>query len=1118
MMKKILGLMMLVPFLAMSQKPFINTISPTHIEVGQTLNLSGTNLGGATSRVFFGGVEATSVTGNANSLQAIVPPGVTHGFVTVLNTTSNLIGQSSQQFFISFSGSDIGNYDPEYFVPTTEQAASDICMCDLDGDNLNDLVILHNIQTSDGSQAEFTVYRNNTAGTDAFSGTDFQLTSKVNNSVNLTGFISVSCRDLDNNGQPDLVFTSNVGTNQKDLYVYRNQSVPGTISINPLDLNLQLPNTSGGTGRIPRAVRTADMDGDGKLDLVVGNDTDNTFHVFRNTSTPGSFSFAAPVEHQIAGETTGLIELADLDADGITDVISMPFRTSSSGIYIAKNISNIDNIRFSNQTTITNGGQTSGVSSGDFDNDGLIDVVVASRNSGRITTFRNSTTASAITFESGETLTTTGNSPFGVDLGDMNGDGKLDIISSYAVGNIYVFENTSSTNNVAFGNEQVISTNSNTTQYVVVGDLNNDAKPDIAYTRDVQVNVAGDLGILLNRNCIVPVISPANLEFCLNDDFTVYATKTLGATYNWSITTANGANPADTDDDAVVTITSGSTATVQVTITQDGCVTQGSANFTILGGVQPTAPTFPSPSNQICVGDNLDITVNGGPYVEFIWTKPDGSTVTTTTNTLSLTGATASDGGLYTVRAKPNSGCFSEESTAFSLVVSQPPSVSIFNNGLDDICITGSGVTLEIPASLATDNNITWRLNGSAASGTNNGVTYTATQGGTYTVLLTDKVDGCTNVTDGYLITAVSEPVSSISGASETCAAVETTYMATSTGAGGYTLEYSWLVDGSPVTPTSPTQLDVTFPTQGAHTVSLITSYPASEVAACSDRLDFNVTVSTEPVTTFSQADVTEKCQADVVPLALTSPAAATIASYSWTLRNADATNALISTTPTNSATFDVTTPTDIDSVYAVVEIQTTIGCTVKDSILVKNFPTDADISSPDFPTIVTDDSALLEDAVSINLVAENVVSNIAWEPADQMDDATAANVTFFPQGPSTVVTLSGTDANGCAVTSQVTIDLDNLRPRKTFSPNGDGLNDCWEILNIGDLGAANGCKVYIFDARGRNLLVQDTFDQVNCVWNGTSGGGQVPEGVYYFVLKCNDDSFSKSGSILLAR
>ena len=329
--------------------------------------------------------------------------------------------------------------------------------------------------------------------------------------------------------------------------------------------------------------------------------------------------------------------------------------------------------------------------------------------------------------------------------------------------------------------------------------------------------------------------------------------------------------------------------------------------------------------------------------------------------------------------------------------------------------------------------------------------------------------------------------------------------------------------DGSSDIQTATTQdFDFTFPASGNYTVTLNTSYPNTEVYAgggasvCEDSDVINITVADSPTITFDQIDLTAKCQADILELGLTSPDESTIATYQWSIRNAT-TNALIRTG--SSDTLQVSTPIGVDTVWAVVSVTTSIGCNVRDSIRIRNFPSDLDISSSDFNSILNLDSALLEDATSIRLTAENAVSGVSWEPAENFSNATGDNTIFFPQNPTSTVILTAMDNNGCTVSTQVIIALDNIRPKRTFSPNGDGMNDCWEILNIGDLGQAAGCEVYVFDSRGRNITTKDQFQQGdNCVWDGNFNSSPVPEGVYYYVMKCEDDNFSKSGSILLAR
>lgn len=1127
-MRKILAILFFCPIILIAQKPFINNISPTHLEVGETVTISGSNLSG-TPRVFFGGVEAGSVNViSDNLIEATVPAGATQESIIVLN--SGLVAQSSQRFFLSFGGSDISNYDPEYDdVSTTEQAASDICLCDLDADGKNDIVIIHNVQSTNDSQNEVTIFRNNTIGTGALTGpTDFQLDQTLNNGVNQSGFSSVSCKDLNNDGKMDLAFASNLGTNPRDVYLYQNTTTTiGTITLNELNVtSLELPATSGGDQRIPRSVKIADMDRDGLADLIVGNNTDNTFHIFKNS---GSFSFDSPVEISSNGEPTGILDVVDFNNDGYQDVVTLTFRVSNTGIHFFKNTSSIGNFNFEYQETVSNGGQNSDIVSGDVDNDGLIDIVVASRNTGLISVFQNQSTTNQISFGTSSNVATTGTSASGVTLADLNGDGLLDIASSNVVAGIYIFENTS-TGSISFGPEQIQSTNS-TTQFIASGDLNGDAKPDLAYTQSVQTTEVGKLAIILNRNCVEPQLSPGPNDggvFCSNPEtFTLKATASPGATYDWVVTgnTNAGGNSFSTGtvNTATFDLSSNTAATIQVTINQDGtCAAQSDTEvYTIAASVTGPASINVSQAGVLCSGDNVtlsSVTTNDN----YFWTKPDGTLITSAS--INLNPVSPSDAGTYILRVQNSGSCSSDETTV-DIEVSQPPLLEIINNNLDNFC-AGTNVSLEVP-DFTGDFTYQWQLGGTDF-GAGNVASIATNQGGNYTVEVTD-INTCVTETSSYTINSISAPTSVANGPTETCVDFLTSFTSASTGEGSFLLQYEWVIEDASNavihTATTP-NLDFTFPASGSYEVILNTNYDPAEVYAgpnptdiCVSSDPINVTVSDAPSMSFNIPDGTQKCQAETVSVNLTSPISGDISSYSWSLRNAamSPNDTIIMANFSTSSSLDMSIPVGIDSAYAVVLISTTIGCDVVDSVKVRNFPSNADISSPDADASL--DLITLEEDNFVRLSAVGL-TNVSWEPADIFDNANAIDVTVFPNQPSTTITVTGTDDSNCTVSTELTLTLDNLRPKRTFSPNGDGVNDCWEILNSSQPNT-EGCKIYIFDARGREIRVADAPFANNCVWDGNSNGSPVPEGVYYFVLKCDNSQgsqMSKSGSILLAR
>lgn len=1093
------------------QTPIITNISPTHVEVGQKVTISGSNLGG---QVFFGGVEASNVNVvSGNLIEATVPAGAGQGSITILN--NNLIAQSSQHFYLSFSGSSINNFEDEYRLSTEETDANDLCLCDLDGDDLNDIVISHSVNI--GSKSEVSIYHNQStiAGNEAV----FSKQPNINNPANANGFAANTCADLDNDGKPELIFTTTNGTNARHIYIYRNQSTLGSINIVELSsLALRLPNDPTGN-RIPRRVKVADMDGDGKNDLVVGNRSDATLHIYRNTSTGnGNFSFAPEVEIESDGELSGVLELADFDGDGQKDIVSMPFRENNTRIHILKNNSIEGKFSFEPAPSLTNGGQTNSVAVGDLDNDGLLDIIVASRDTETITTFRNSSAGTDISFDAGENIlfTVADPSPFGVTLGDLDGDGDLDIASAFATGNIYVISNNSTDGDVAFSSEIEVST-VHSTQNVVVGDLNGDAKPDVAYTADVEVNAAiGKLGVFLNRNCMNPKLTPSanGTSFCdTPDTFTLTATASPGAIYTWASATNIGTGGTSfstgTTNSASFEISGGSTATVRVTVTSaDGLCTMtfDEQVYDLENATGTSTPTIQlTETGILCTGDAITMSTSTA-YNSYLWTLPDGSTRTTAS--ISLPSVGASDAGIYSLSVKNDGNCTSTIITQ-ALEVAAPPSLQILNNNDDTFCSDDSNNPV-LEVSNISGLTYQWKLGGSNLS--SSGVTHTATESGNYTVEVTDS-NGCSTESESYQVTELGLPSSTFEGSTETCVGFETTFSSTGSVDDGFTAMNEWEIQDATNTAIhtfTGNELSFTFTTSGTYRVLLTTSYATSDVSACStSATPQTITVSEPPTIDFNIPNDSEKCELDALEVGVTNPT--NIASYEWSIINALDLSQI--STSTNS-TISATTPNGVDSVYAVATITTAIGCTVKDSILVKNFVTDADISSMIFD--LATDSVTLEEANSIVLTSENLVSQIAWSPASIIDDTTQTSVTVFPANSASTITVSGIDGNGCGVTSRLTVILDNVRPRRTFSPNGDGQGfDCWEILNTSEL---VGCKIYVFDSRGKNILVADSPFDNNCVWDGNFNGSPVPEGLYYFVLKCDDSNLSKSGSILLAR
>ncbi len=77
------------------------------------------------------------------------------------------------------------------------------------------------------------------------------------------------------------------------------------------------------------------------------------------------------------------------------------------------------------------------------------------------------------------------------------------------------------------------------------------------------------------------------------------------------------------------------------------------------------------------------------------------------------------------------------------------------------------------------------------------------------------------------------------------------------------------------------------------------------------------------------------------------------------------------------------------------------------------------------------------------------------------------------------------------------------------FSPNGDGLNDNWQITDIENF---PNNKVNIYNRWGNTITRIVNYDNVNNVWNGTFNGTVLPSGTYFYVIELNDGKGIKKG------
>jgi len=126
----------------------------------------------------------------------------------------------------------------------------------------------------------------------------------------------------------------------------------------------------------------------------------------------------------------------------------------------------------------------------------------------------------------------------------------------------------------------------------------------------------------------------------------------------------------------------------------------------------------------------------------------------------------------------------------------------------------------------------------------------------------------------------------------------------------------------------------------------------------------------------------------------------------------------------------------------------------------------------------------------------------------------------YPPTGIVDSIQVVVTDENGCKASDTLLVLSCNLSSMfenmyNTFTPDGDGRNDTWKIIDHMD--QFPNAVLEIFDRWGR--LVYRTSNVASEPWDGRSKGRDMPMDAYFFVLEINFAGFeSISGTVNLIR
>ena len=182
-----------------------------------------------------------------------------------------------------------------------------------------------------------------------------------------------------------------------------------------------------------------------------------------------------------------------------------------------------------------------------------------------------------------------------------------------------------------------------------------------------------------------------------------------------------------------------------------------------------------------------------------------------------------------------------------------------------------------------------------------------------------------------------------------------------------------------------------------------------------------------------------------------------------------------------------------------------TNGCT---------YSTSQQINVQETPVIKVDSvfTILQGGQINFNATAPGEGFTYKWSPSTGLSNPDILNPVASPSD-NTQYMLTVTTADNCSAIAHVTVNvLLNIVVPNAFTPNGDGINDFWEIQH---LDSYPNCTVQIFNRYGEKLYYSVGYP---IPWDGKYKGSNLPSGTYYYIIDPKNGRKPVSGFVAIIR
>ena len=541
------------------------------------------------------------------------------------------------------------------------------------------------------------------------------------------------------------------------------------------------------------------------------------------------------------------------------------------------------------------------------------------------------------------------------------------------------------------------------------------------------------------------------------------------AAYAWDFDN-NGSYDNGTGATAQYLFGGAGTYVVGLQVTSDsGCVslTHGSVI------VNPN-PTANFSFTEVCQGDSTHLTGSGtvtsGSIVSYAW-ELNGDAQYNDATGASIYNEFINAGNYQVgLRVTTNKGCATD---TVGLVVIAP--IPYINYSFDGACTNTAISFTNLSFSGVGTMSYTWDFGDTTATSNVVNPTHIYDSPGEHTITLIGISSyGCSDTTSQNIIIN-GTPISEFT-ADDVCLWQETEFNNSAKPNGSVIESYYWnFDDGGESVETNPVH---TYNQPGTYTVMLVTY----STQGCIDTVEVDVNVWANPVANIVATSATEFCIGGSVTLTI-DPGNANVL---WS-NAADAESITV----------------DASGSYNVL-LYDEHGCKDRDTIVVTVYQ---------LPVVVAGPDTSISAGFSAPLWATGA-QDYVWTPSDYLDQTTIADPTSTPLQTITY-TATGTDQYGCINSDEVTVTVNydyTLVTYNLFSPNSDGVNDFFEVMN---LQLYPDCEVIVYNRLGSPVFSSMGY-QNN--WNGTFNGEPLPDATYYYVIKCTGTEKVFTGPISILR